>query len=122
MADVKKKTAAPAEQSRIRITLTSRSVPSLEKVCTDLIRSARDVFRAGANDDQKVKGPVRLPTKTLRVTTRKAPSGNGTQTWDAYELRLHKRLIDLHCPPDVVRQITNIQIEPGVDVEVTLQD
>ena len=53
---------------RIRITLTSRNVKSLEKVCQDLIRGAKD-------KELKVKGPVRMPTKVLRITTRKTPCG-----------------------------------------------
>lgn len=69
----------------------------------------------------QVKGPVRMPTKILRITTRKAPSGNGTATFDRFEMRIHKRLIDLKCPTDIVRQISS-NLEPGVDVEVTLQD
>lgn len=36
--------------------------------------------------------------------------------------RIHKRLIDLHSPADVVKQITSISIEPGVEVEVTIAD
>ena len=63
---------------------------------------------------------MRLPTKTLRVTTRKAPCGEGTNTWDMFEMRIHKRVIDLYAQSDVVRQITSIQIEPGVEVEVTI--
>ena len=46
-----------------------RNVKSLEKVCQDLIRGAKD-------KELKVKGPVRMPTKTLRITTRKTPCGN----------------------------------------------
>lgn len=98
-----------------RITLTSKNVKSLEKVCADLIRGAKD-------KQLKVKGPVRMPTKILRITTRKAPSGEGTNTWDCFEMRIHKRLIDLHSPADVVKQITSISIEPGVEVEVTIND
>ena len=105
--------AAPIH--RIRITLTSKNVKSLEKVCADLIRGAKD-------KQLKVKGPVRMPTKILRITTRKAPSGEGTNTWDCFEMRIHKRLIDLHSPADVVKQITSISIEPGVEVEVTIND
>ncbi|KAL3151431.1 40S ribosomal protein S20 [Trebouxia sp. C0009 RCD-2024] len=100
---------------RIRITLTSRNVKNLEKVCADLI--------SGAKDKQlKVKGPVRLPTKVLHITTRKSPAGEGTNTWDRFEMRIHKRLLDLHSPADVVKQITSISIEPGVEVEVTIAD
>lgn len=73
--------------------------------------------------DQKlrVKGPVRLPTKVLRITTRKTPCGEGSKTWDRYEMRIHKRLIDLYSPSEIVKQITSISIEPGVEVEVTMQ-
>jgi small subunit ribosomal protein S20e len=39
-------------------------------VCADLIKGAKD-------KRLKVKGPVRLPTKTLRITTRKSPCGEG---------------------------------------------
>ena len=132
---------------RIRITLTSRNVKNLEKgeplgggpplwfwlplcswrvclaptlraclvnaVCSDLIKGAKD-------KRLKVKGPVRMPTKTLRLTVRKSPCGEGTNTWDRFQMRIHKRLIDLHSPADVVKQITSISIEPGVEVEVTI--
>ena len=46
----------------------------------------------------------------------------GTNTFDRWEMRIHKRLIDLHSPSDVVKQITSISIEPGVEVEVTIAD
>ena len=46
----------------------------------------------------------------------------GTNTWDRFELRVHKRVIDLFSSPDVVKQITSITIEPGVEVEVTIAE
>merc|ERR1719251_409334 len=98
-----------------RITLTSRNVKSLEKVCSDLIKGAKD-------KELKVKGPVRMPTKTLRITTRKTPCGEGSKTWDKFQMRIHKRVIDLHSPSEIVKQITSINIEPGVEVEVTIAD
>lgn len=103
----------PVENQKIRITLTSRNVKALEKVCTDLIRGAKD-------KDLKLKGPVRMPTKTLRITTRKSPCGEGTNTWDRFEMRIHKRLIDLTSSTDIVKQITSINIEAGVIVEVSM--
>jgi ribosomal protein S10 len=50
------------------------------------------------------------------------PLSPGTNTWDRYEMRIHKRLIDLHSPSEIVKQITSISIEPGVEVEVTIAD
>ncbi|KAG5183780.1 ribosomal protein S10 domain-containing protein [Tribonema minus] len=100
---------------RIRITLTSRNVKNLEKVCADL--------KSGAVKHQlKVSGPVRLPTRKLKIVTRKSPCGNGTNTFDRFEMRIHKRIIDLHSPSEIVKQITSISIEPGVEVEVTIKD
>lgn len=84
-------------------------------VSGDLIKGAKD-------KKLKVKGPVRMPTKILKITTRKSPCGEGTNTYDRFEMRIHKRLIDLHSPADVVKQITSISIEPGVEVEVTIAD
>jgi small subunit ribosomal protein S20e len=117
-APVKKPVAgfgSEATVHRIRITLTSRKVKELERVCKDLINGARA-------KQCSVSGPVRLPTKVLRITTRKTPCGEGSKTWDRLEMRIHKRLIDLKAPSDIVRQITTINIDPGVEVEVTVAD
>ncbi|KAG0494326.1 hypothetical protein HPP92_005320 [Vanilla planifolia] len=103
------------QEHRIRITLSSKNVKNLEKVCADLVKGAKDKRLT-------VKGPVRMPTKVLHITTRKSPCGEGTNTWDRFELRVHKRLIDLISSPDIVKQITSITIEPGVEVEVTIAD
>lgn len=104
-----------ASVHRIRITLTSRNVRNLESVSNDLIRGAKEKHL-------KVKGPVRMPTKILNITTRKSPCGEGTNTWDRFEMRIHKRLIDLQSSTDVVKQITAISIDPGVEIEVTIND
>merc|ERR1712225_59858 len=100
---------------KIRIYLTSRNVKALEKVCADLIKGAKDKRLL-------CKGPVRMPTKILRIMTRKSPCGEGTNTWDRFEMRIHKRVIDLHSPSETVKQITSINIEPGAVVEVTIDN
>eukprot|EP00069_Balaena_mysticetus_P004312 bmy_17258T0 len=38
------------------------------------------------------------------------------------KMRIHERLIDLHSPSEIFKQITSISIEPGVEVEVTTAD
>jgi len=62
----------------------------------------------------------RLPTKKLRITCRKSPCGEGTNTWDRWEMRIHKRLLDLQAQPSIVKQITSIDIDPAIEVEVTV--
>merc|ERR1712007_123285 len=107
--------ASEVQVHRIRITLTSRNVKNLEKVCADLKNKANEQNLA-------VSGPVRLPTKILRITTRKAPSGEGTNTWDRFQMRIHKRLIDFIAPSEIVKEIAKVELEPDVNVEVSIND
>lgn len=114
MSDFKKENVEEVEAPKIlkmRITLTSTKVKQLESVCTNIVNNVEQ-------HNLYKKGPVRLPTKVLKISTRKTPNGEGSKTWDTYEMRIHKRYIDLHAPVNIVKRITQITIEPGVDVEV----
>lgn len=70
---------------KIRTALTGRNVKSLEKVCRELVRGAKE-------KELVVKGPVRMPTKTLRITCRKTPCGEGSKTCDHYQMRMQKKM------------------------------
>ena len=96
-----------------RMTLRSRETKSLESACAEIVARAK-------NQGYETKGPVRIPTKILRITTRKSPCGEGSKTWDRFEMRIHKRVIDIHCPSSVVKEITNFRIDPGVDVNLVV--
>ncbi|UKJ89464.2 40S ribosomal protein S20 [Theileria orientalis] len=98
---------------KIRLTLVSRDLKSIEKACRDIIAGAKE-------KNLRVIGPVRMPVKKLKLTTRKSPCGEGTNTWDRFEMRIYKRLIDLHSSSAVVRKITSIPLDPGVEVEVSI--
>lgn len=50
-----------------------------------------------------------MPTKILHITTRKTPCGEGSKTWDKYEMRIHKRVIDLHSAAETVKQIVSLR-------------
>jgi small subunit ribosomal protein S20e len=96
--------------------------PSLNTTCDAPCAVCQDLLRGAKEKGLKVKGPVRMPTKKLRITTRKSPCGEGTNTWDRFELRIHKRILDLNAPAELVKQITSITMEPGVEAEVVIQD
>eukprot|EP00758_Cryptobia_borreli_P018494 Tbor_TRINITY_DN6950_c0_g1::TRINITY_DN6950_c0_g1_i1::g.17535::m.17535/K02969/RP-S20e, RPS20; small subunit ribosomal protein S20e len=101
------------ETSRVRIVLSSRNCKAIEKVSSDLISRAKET-------QTPVFGPRRFPTRTLRHTTRKTPCGNGTNTWDTYEMKIYKRVIEIMGTREVVKAVTAIEIAPGVDVDVSL--
>ena len=44
----------------------------------------------------------------------------GTNTFDAYEMRIHTRIVDIKCSPNSVSEITNFKIKPGVDINIKI--
>lgn len=58
-----------------------------------------------------------MPTKVLRITTRKSPCGNGTNTFDKFEMRIHKRVIDLECTREEFNKATQVEIPAGTIIE-----
>eukprot|EP00796_Vickermania_ingenoplastis_P008313 gene8314-5827_t len=112
MAYVKKdQKAAPVEQTG-RVTIVSRNAKAVEKVTNTFLSRARD-------EDVVVHGPRRLPTRTLRITTRKTPCGNGTNTWDTFEMKIYKRVIEFDASKDKIKTISSFTVDPGVDVSIT---
>lgn len=93
--------------------MTSTDYQKLEEVCGEL-RAIAD--KTGV----KITGPIPLPTKKLKVPVLKSPCGEGTQTWDKWELRIHKRLIDIDAEDRVMRRIMRIRVPDEVYVSIEL--
>jgi len=98
---------------KARIRLTSTDHKKLEEVCGEL-KTIAD--KTGV----KITGPIPLPTKRLRVPVRKTPCGEGTATWDRWEMRIHKRLIDIDAEERVMRRIMRIRVPEEVYVSIEL--
>ncbi len=96
-----------------RIKLTSTNLGNLVQVCED-IKGITE--RTGV----KVRGPQPLPTKKLKVVTRKAPSGQGSRTFDKWEMRVHRRLMDLDADDRTMRQLMRLRVPEDVFIEVNL--
>ena len=70
---------------------------------------------------KELKGPHPLPTKKMRVVTRKSPCGQGTNTYDKYELRIHRRVIDLGADDNSYSdRLMRLKIPDDVYIEVSL--
>ncbi len=100
---------------KVRIKLDSIDIEMLNTICDSVREMAK---KAGI----ALSGPVPLPTKKLKVTTRKSPCGDGTATFDNYEMRIHKRLIDLPANEKVLRQIMKMQIPKSVNIKIEMKD
>ncbi len=96
------------------IRLVSPNYSLLEDVCTQI----KDIAsRTGA----KLSGPVPLPTKRLSVTPRKTPCGDGTDTYERWQMRIHKRLINIEADERTLRQIMRVQVPESVHIEIELK-
>ena len=99
---------------KARISLVSTNAKKLEQVCNQIKMIAEKTGVA-------LSGPIPLPTKHLKVPCRKSPDGEGTETWDRWELRILKRLIDLDASDRALRQLMRIQVPDGVNIEIVLR-
>ena len=99
---------------RARIKLTSTDTEKLESVCDEIKGIAK---RIGV----KLVGPIPLPTKKLVVPTRRTPCGDGSNTWDRYEMRVHKRLIEIDARDRVMRSIMRIRVPNEVYIEMEIR-
>jgi len=98
---------------KARIRLTSTDYRKLEEVCAELKAIAE---KTGV----KMVGPIPLPTKRLRVPVLRTPCGEGKKTWDKWELRIHKRLIDIDAEERVMRRIMRIRVPEEVFISIEL--
>ncbi len=103
----------PALTQYARIKLTSSNLYELEQL-------AREIKEITEKTGVKSKGPQPLPTKRLKITTRKAPTGEGTHTFDHWQLRIHRRILDIEPDDRTMKQITKLRIPEDVKIELTL--
>jgi small subunit ribosomal protein S10 len=96
-----------------RIKLTSTNLGELERV-------AKEIKEITEKTGVKMRGPQPLPTKRLKITVRKAPTGEGTHTFDHWQMRIHRRILDVEPDDRTMRQITKLRIPDDVKIELTL--
>lgn len=99
---------------RARIRLSGTNPAELNAICDQIKQIAE---KTGVSRS----GPVSLPTKRLIVPCRKSPDGEGTATWDHWEMRVHKRLIDIDADERALRQLMRIQVPKDVSIEIVLE-
>ncbi len=99
----------------VRIKLSSIDIGALNSV----IGMIKEVStKTGIN----MRGPIPLPTRRMKVTTRKSPCGNGTATFDRFEMRVHKRIIDLPAQDRVLHPLMTMKIPRSVQIKIDIKD
>jgi len=98
---------------RIRIKLKAYDHKIIDQSAKQIVETAE---RSGA----KIAGPVPLPTEIRKFTVNKSTFVH-KDARDQYEMRLHKRLIDiLESTPKTIDSLTNLDLPAGVDIEIKM--
>ena len=99
--------------ARARINLASIDIDKLGQICDSIKEIAKKT-------KVKMSGPIPIPTRRLKLTTRKSPCGDGKASWDNFEMRVHKRLIDLGVNDRALRLIMRVPIPEGVQIQIEM--
>ena len=97
-----------------RVKLTSINIEKLSDVCDEILS-------IGTKSGVKIKGPTPLPTKKLNVVTRKSPCGSGTETYEKWQMRMHRRIFDINADDKAIRHLMRLRIPDDVYIELSLK-
>lgn len=100
---------------KARINLASINIDRLNQICHNI----KDIAEKTKTE---IHGPIPLPTTRLRHTVRKSPCGNGKASFDNFEMRIHKRLIDLGVDERALRLVMRVPIPEDVTIEIQMID
>lgn len=84
----------------------------------DLI--AKQIKTIAQSLNVKSKGPVPLPTHRISQSVRKTPGKTGSHTYEKWEMRIHKRLIEIDGSEQALRQVMRIPVPDTVQIEISL--
>lgn len=108
-----KKTEAPAAKQRIRIRLKAYDHKVIDQSAKQIVDTA---LRTGAT----IAGPIPLPTKKTLYTVIKSPHVY-KKSREQFEMRVHKRLIDVLDPsPKTIDSLMNLSLPAGCDAEIKM--
>jgi len=99
--------------NKAKIVVTSMDVKLLEEVCNQI----KDIVE---KTGVRMKGPVPLPTKKRIVVTRKSPCGEGSHTFDKWEIRIHRRYIEIEQDERTLRQFMRLRVPDEVQLRISL--
>ena len=101
------------QNQRIRIRLRAYDFRVLDKSTAEIVETAK---RTGA----KVAGPIPLPTRIEKFTVNRSPHVD-KKSMDQFEIRTHKRLLDIVDPTArTVDELKKLNLPSGVDIQIRI--
>ncbi len=112
-APKKAATAAPAADAKLRIRVRAYEHKNLD-------RSVKQIIDTANRSEAKIVGPVPLPTEVKRWTVNRSTFVH-KDAREQFEMRIHKRLIDIMSPnAKVIEALTNLNLPSGVTIDVKM--
>lgn len=99
--------------TKVRIKLSGEDAKALDNVVAQIKELTTTL-------NMRFIGPVRLPRRKLEVTCRRTPCGDGTSTYEHWEKRVSKRLVDIEGDEKYIKQILRIRVPTNVFVKISL--
>ena len=85
-------------------------------------QSTRKIVETVVRTQAKIKGPIPLPSEKHRVTVIRSPH-KYKDSREHFEMRIHKRLIDILEPtPKTLDSLQRLDLPAGVDIEIKIQN
>jgi len=110
-----KKKAKETEESKQRLRIKIRAY---DNKIIDL--SAKQIIEAAERQGIEVVGPIPLPTQIHKYTVNRS-SFVHKDSREQYEMRVHKRLIDIYNPTSrIIDAMMNLNLPAGVDIEIKM--
>lgn len=82
--------------------------------------SAKQIIEAAERNDAKIIGPIPLPTEIKKYTVNRSTFVH-KDSREQFELRIHKRLIDISNPSQkIIESLSNLNLPAGVDIEIKM--
>ena len=82
--------------------------------------SARQIIETAERNDAKIVGPIPIPTEIKRYTVNRSTFVH-KDSREQFELRVHKRLIDIMNPNQkIIESLSNLNLPAGVDIEIKM--
>lgn len=82
--------------------------------------SARQIIETAEKNDAEIVGPIPLPTEVKKYTVNRSPFID-KDSREQFELRVHKRLIDIMNPSQkIIESLSNLNLPAGVDIEIKI--
>ena len=97
----------------IRIKLSSTDLNELNRV----VNAIKEIVK---QTGVKMRGPIPLPTKILRVPVMRITGHRGTKVWETWQMRIHRRIIDIAVDERTLKMLMKIPISEKIQLQMKI--